>query len=267
MKKKFKYTAEHLEFLRDGYQSMPIRDLVPAFNKVFGLVKTAVQIQSALKSHRITCGRKHSERMMPLRIFTPEQIQFLRAHYMGRNVAELRDIFNKHFGADKTWKQIKFAVHNRNIVCGRTGRFEKGYVSWNKGTKGLTSVNVTSFKKGNNPPNRKPLGSERICSKDGYVLIKVAERNPHTGSPTRYKHKHVHLWEKDNGPVPSGMVVAFKDGNKLNFDPGNRMLISRAELQALNKHGYSKAPDELKPSVLALVKLKVKTFAKARGRL
>ena len=111
------------------------------------------------------------------------------------------------------------------------------------------------------PANRKPLGHERVCSKDGYVLIKVAERNPHTGFPTRYKHKHVHIWEQAHGPVPAGQVVIFMDGDKLNFEPQNLMLVTRAQLLRLNKHGYKDAPKDIKPSVLALSKLEVQTFS------
>jgi len=57
------------------------------------------------------------------------------------------------------------------------------------------------------------------------------------------------------------MVVAFKDADKLNCEPENLMLISRAELLTLNRHGYREMPAELKPSVLALSKLQVKTRA------
>ena len=161
-----------------------------------------------------------------------------------------------------TCEQIRTAVHNRGIISGLTGWFEKGHKSWNKGTKGLTSANKTSFKKGSVPPNRKPVGSERICSKDGYVLIKIKEQNPYTGFPTRYKHKQVHIWEQENGPVLDGFVVGFRDGDKENIEPENLMLLSRAELLRLNQHGYKNAPDELKPSILALTKLEVKTFSK-----
>jgi hypothetical protein len=64
------------------------------------------------------------------------------------------------------------------------------------------------------PAGIKPIGHERTCSRDGFVLIKIAERNPYTGAPTRYKSKHVHIWEKENGPVPEGHVVAFRDKEK-----------------------------------------------------
>ena len=62
-----------------------------------------------------------------------------------------------------------------------------------------------------------------------------------------------------NGPVPEGMVVAFRDSDKLNIEPENLMLISRAELLRLSQHGYKDAPDKLKLSILALTKLEVKT--------
>ena len=245
--------------------SMNARDLAKAFNEHFGVKKTTGQIKAALQNHKIRCGRAHKDRFIDrLRLFIGEQVEFLRENYTGRSVAELRTAFNAEYGTDMTWQQIKTAVHNRGITSGRTGHFPKGHKSWNHGTKGqgLTGANKMSFKAGHVPANRKPLGSERICSKDGYVYIKVAEPDPHTGFPTRYKQKHVHIYEQANGPVPNGYVVIFKDGNKRNCDdPDNLVLVSRAELLRLNQYGYKDASDALKPSIMALSKLEVKTFS------
>lgn len=265
-KSRFKYTPQQIEFLRIGYLSMTVHDLTKAFNDRFGLKKTEVQITSALKNHGIRCGRKPKDRLMPLRLYTEKQARFIAKNYAGQSIAEMTALFNDRFGTDRTQQQIKTFVHNRGITSGRTGRFEKGNKPWNTGTKGqgLTGANRGSFKKGNVPPNRKPLGSERICPKDGFILIKVAEQDPNTGFPTCYKHKHVHIWEQANGPVPEGMVIAFKNGDKTNCELENLMLISRAELLNLNQHGYKDTPDELKPSVLALAKLQVRTWAKEK---
>ena len=182
------------------------------------------------------------------------------------NIHGLTKAFNALFGTDRTWQQTKMFVSNRGIASGRTGRFEKGHMPWNNGSKGygLTGANKRSFKKGNVPANRKPLGTERIDSEDGYILIKVAEKDPNTGFPTRYKHKHVHIWEQANGPVPKGMVVVFKDSDKINCEPENLILISRAELLNLNRHDYKHIPAELKPNVLVLAKLQVKTWGKEK---
>lgn len=241
---------------------MNVRDLAKAFNKKFKLKKTEAGIKSAIENHKIRCGRKPKDRLITkFRLFTAEQIQLIRTSYQDKSISEMRDLFNATFETDMTWQQIKTFVSNRGITSGRSGQFGKGHKSWNKGTKGLTGPNKTSFKKGSIPKNRKGVGTERICSKDGYVLVKVPERDPHTGFQTRWKHKHVYMWEQEHGPVPEGMVVVFRDGDKLNIETDNLMLISRAELLQLNRHGYKDAPAELKPSVLALARVEVKTFS------
>jgi hypothetical protein len=248
---------------------MPIRKLTPAFNAEFGLAKTEIQIKAALNNHRITCGRKYGERIHFAQLYTEKQVQFLRDHYQGRSVAELTALFNQRFAAAMTARQIKAFVSNRGITSGRTGQFEPGHASWNHGVKGYMGANRTSFKKGSVPPNRKPLGTERICPKDGFVSIKIAETNPYTGFSTRYKHKHVHVWEQLHGPVPKGHVVSFIDGDKLNCEPENLMLLTRKELLCLNLHNYKDTPAELKPSVLALAKLEAKAGIRtkpSRGR-
>lgn len=141
--------------------------------------------------------------------------------------------------------------------CEKTGRFLPGLVPWNAGSKGqgLTGANRGRFKKGQVPPNRKPLWSERVDD-EGYTWMKVPEEDPYTGFPTRYKLKHVWIYEQEHGPVPKGYVVIFKDQNKKNIDPENLLAITRADLARLNQAGYKEAPDELKPSILALCRLK-----------
>lgn len=190
--------------------------------------------------------------------YTTKQLQFLRKKYSMISQRDLTAAFNAEFGTAKNVAQIKSVLRNHHIRSGRTGRFEKGHKTWNKETKGLTGANSTSFKKGNKPANRKPLGAERIDSKDGYILMKIKERDPYFGFPTRYKHKHVHVWEKKHGPVSAGHIIAFKDSNRMNCRLKNLMLLSRAELLVLNQHKYREMPDELKPSVLALAKLEAK---------
>ena len=192
--------------------------------------------------------------------YSAEHLEFLRVGYDSMGIPDLARAFNTKFGTGLGDGAIKGVLARAKILSGRTGRFEKGHVSWSAGTKGLVKPNAGNFKKGAIPPNRRPLGAERICPLSGFVLVKVAEKDPHTGALTRYKHKHVHIWEQANGTRPEGMVVAFKDGNKLNCEIDNLMLISRAELLRLNQYNYKEVSEELKPSVLAVAKLEVKMF-------
>jgi hypothetical protein len=259
------YTEAHLRFLRKAYASMKVQDLTIAFNKQFGTSKSEVAIKSALSNNKIVCGRKGSERLINHeRLYTPEQRQFIFDHHVGRSRAEMADLFNRRFGANMTVVQVKAFVANRHLNSGLTGRFEKGQIPPNKGTKGLTGANRTSFKKGDIPSNTRQLYAERI-SKDGYVEIKVPEKNPYTGCPTRFRLKHIWIWEQSHGKIPVSHAILFKDGNPLHCALDNLMLIKRSELLRLNKHGYKEAPAEIKPTVLALAKLEVKTFEAIKG--
>ncbi len=195
--------------------------------------------------------------------FTPEQEQFIRKWYRRLSRKELGEAFREAFGPIKTDTQIVAFIKNHKIQSGRTGCFEKGHQPWNTGTKGLVTPNSGNFRKGNIPPNKRRLWSERI-SKDGYIEISVPEVNPHTGHPTRFKHKHVWIWEGEYGRVPAGHCVLFKDANKRNFDIENLILVTRSEMLSLNLHGYKDMPVELKPSILALAKMEAKAGIRTR---
>lgn len=263
MAQKFRYTTDHIAFLEAGYSLMRIARLTRAFNSHFGLNKSTKAIKTALTSRGITCGRKPGfVKGENIRLFTYEQIEFLRENYKRYSLKELLELVNATFSLNITLGQLRTFTKNHSIQSGRTGRFPKGHKSWNSGTKGqgLCRPNSGSFKKGSVPANIKPLGHERICSKDGYILVKIAETNPYTGTPTRYKAKHIVVWEQHNGPIPEGYNIRFFDGNCRNCDIDNLFIISKSENLRLNQSGFNDLPVDLKPSALILAKLEVKSF-------
>lgn len=197
--------------------------------------------------------------------YTKEHLSFLRKEYRRVSLEKTTEAFNTKFKTKMPESTIRSVLPNYKIISGRTGFFGKGHVPWNAGSKGLTSANRTSYKKGNIPANKKQINAERFCPKSG-VLIKVKERDPYTGRPTRYKSKGVHVWERKNGKVPQGMVVAHKDGNSLNCGIKNLMIISRPELLFLNTNDYKNLPAQLKPSLVALAKMKSLLGVRSRGR-
>lgn len=153
-------------------------------------------------------------------------------------------------------------------ATGRTGCFPKGHAPANRGKTMPCHPNSakTQFKKGGLPHNTKYLGHDRVTV-DGYVEISIADTNPHTGFSRRYVLKHKHLWETLHGPVPAGHVLKCL-GDRLNSDPSNWEMIPRSVLQMLNHRtrtiDYDDAPPELKPTILAVAKLKSLRCAKAR---
>lgn len=263
---RFAYTSEQVEFLRVGYLEMRIPALTEAFNQEFGTRRPETAIKAAVKNRKFRSGRKPGfTRGEQPRILTPEQHDYLVREYRQQSRETLTVKLNEKFGTDFRVSQIIAYLKNHGIKSGRTGTFEKGRQPFNKGTKGFMKPNRTSFKKGSVPKNLKPLGHERIDSKDGYVWIKVAESNPYTTAPTRYRPKHVYVWESRNGPVPDGYVVAFLDGNKLNCEPENLMLITRQELLYLNRNDYANVPEELRRSMLAVAKLECRRYELERA--
>ncbi|MBW2644581.1 MAG: HNH endonuclease [Deltaproteobacteria bacterium] len=253
---RFIYSQEQLYFLCLGYKEIRLPELTQAFNEKFDLDKSEKAIKTALSSRGFTCGRKpglvKGERSV---LFTKEQVSFIKEQYKTYSRNELTVEFNKKFKTEIRVSQIVSCVHNQGINCGRDGHFGKGHVSWNKGTKGLTSANSGSFIKGTVPPNWQPVGSERI-TKDGYVEVKINEPNPYVkGQMTRWKLKHLYLWIKENGSLPVGHMLTFLDGDKENCEQDNLMLISRAVNAYLNRNSYGDLAGELKLSAIAIARV------------
>ena len=190
----------------------------------------------------------------PRHIWSDEEKQYLAEITPGRGYKEIQSMMSCKFGFDYTHHQIKGAITRNKLNTGRTGRFEKGHATWNKGTKGLTKANVTSFKKGQKSHNYKPVGSERI-TKDGYCEIKVSD----TGR--RWRPKHVLIYEKHHGKVPKGSAVIFLDGDKRNFDIDNLYLVTRSQLAMLNKNSLIQKDADLTKTAINVVDLMKKISA------
>ncbi len=156
-------------------------------------------------------------------------------------------IFNQHFKLNINLKQLKACLKNHTITSGRTGQFEKGNSPANKGKKFPGQINKTSFKKGDKPKNYKPVGTERI-DRDGYLLVKVSD----TGAwHERWRHKHKVIWEKENGPIPTGHVLIFLDRNKQNITLDNLQLITQAQLARMNQNKlFQKDPELTKTGLI-----------------
>ena len=192
--------------------------------------------------------------------YLPQEIAWIEARKeMPRR--ELHTLFCAYWQReDVSLVNFKALCKRHGFMTGRTGCFEPGLVPFNKGKTMPFHPNSakTRFKKGQLPHNTKHLGHERM-SKDGYVEISIAETNPHTGYERRYVQKHRHLWEQANGPVPKGHALKCLDGDKTNTDPINWTAVPRGMLPRLagSKVGihYDSAPDEIKPTIMAIARL------------
>ena len=182
-------------------------------------------------------------------IFTDEIAEFVHSNYKGTGPAKMAQIINQKFKTNYSKQQLKSYYANHNLNSGITGYFEKGHIPFNKGIKGKCAAGCekTWFKKGHTPVNHKPVGSERI-SKDGYIEIKVAE-------PNKWMLKHRFVWEKENGPLPKGMIIRFLDDNKLNCNIENMVLVSRAEHIEITRHNLHSCNPEVSKVGVNIAKL------------
>jgi hypothetical protein len=130
-------------------------------------------------------------------------------------------------------QQEMFATTLR--IHGVKSRFIKGQAAHNKGKKWVDFMPAesqiasrkTQFKLRNIPQNWKPIGWERV-TRDGYIEVKV--RDDYGEKRVKnFELKHRLLWEKINGPVPDGMMVKFKDGDKMNITIDNLFLASKKD--------------------------------------
>jgi len=163
--------------------------------------------------------------------YEQEHIDFIKAH-QGASAREMAELFTEHFNIHVTKNQMKAVMYRNNISSGKTGRFEKGNIPHSKGQKmskeQYEKCKPTMFKKGHIPKNHRKIGSERI-TKDGYIEVKIED-------PDVWGLKHRLIYEEHYGEIPAGYSVIFGDGDKLNCDINNLILVSRSELLIMNRN-------------------------------
>ena len=189
--------------------------------------------------------------------WSEEEKEYLKNIVKGHTYKEITVLMNEKFEYQFTESQIKGALNRYKLQTGLNGNFKKGSTPWNKGLKGYMGTNKTSFKKGHQALNYRPIGSERIC-KDGYTEIKVAD-------PNKWKLKHRLIWEEANGPVPKGYALIFGDGDKRNIKLDNLLLVSRAQLARLNQNHLIQNDTELTKTAINVVDLMVKISKIKKG--
>jgi hypothetical protein len=265
------YSEAELRFV-ESHRASGRRALHEAFLRQFGRTDITVDHLKALCTRRgWAIGRR--------RHFSPQDDAMLRELYPDTRTEDValrmgRTLSSTYQRAGTLGLKKSAAFLASPAACrtnGRQGigtRFVKGQVPANKGKPMPFHPNsaATRFKKGQLPHNTKWAGHERV-TQDGYIEISVEQTNPHTGFGRRYVLKHRWEWEKANGPVPAGMALKCLDGNKQHTDPSNWDLVPRALLPRLNgKSGraYDQAPNELKPTILAVAKLEHAAAARTR---
>ena len=199
--------------------------------------------------------------------YSEEQKEFIITNNYGKYSKELAEMFNQHFNTNITAKEIAYFRRNHKLNSGLTGQFKKGNVAHNKGKKqieymsqeSIERTKETRFKKGNKPKNYRPIGSERI-TKDGYIEVKVAD-------PNKWETKNKIIYKQYFGDIPEGHKIIYADGNKLNNDINNLILVSDNEELIMNRHKLRTEDIELTKTGYLIAKVIDKTNMVKNERL
>lgn len=199
--------------------------------------------------------------------YSEEQKEFIITNNYGKYSKELAEMFNQYFNTNITAKEIAYFRRNHKLNSGLTGQFKKGNVAHNKGKKqieymsqeSIERTKETRFKKGNKPKNYRPVGSERI-TKDGYIEVKVAD-------PNKWETKNKIIYKQYFGDIPEGHKIIYADGNKLNNDINNLILVSDNEELIMNRHKLRTENIELTKTGYLIAKVIDKTNMVKNERL
>ena len=168
----------------------------------------------------------------PGRKFTAEQEEWLVAHNH-MSASEMSKGINDEFSLSTSPDEIKGWRARTKNPRPTPSRFQKGHTPFSKGKKwdeymspeSQVRSRMTTFRKGDVPHNVQPLGSISIMS--GYWVMKVTNvGNQHQ----KWKFLHRLLWEKENGPIPKGMNVVFRNGDRNDIRMENLMLMNNKEM-------------------------------------
>ncbi len=145
---------------------------------------------------------------------------------------------------EMTFQEYRQLTKKKMAVVAKGTRFIPGCAAWNKGKKVKVHPNSikTQFKKGGirGAAARKfkavgQISIHRTSKKGGQResrFIKVRDGGPREGRWIPYAK---YVWEKNNGPVPEGYFVVHKDGNRLNDELTNLLVVNHHYHVALQK--------------------------------
>ena len=266
----YSYPQEVHDFVKANAPKMRDSMLAEECNKALGTHFTASAMKSFRGNHGYRNGKKQwtKEEYWKYQTRYPQGVyEFVRDNSWGVSSKEMAEMVNEKFGTSFTQTMMKQFRQRHQIKSGVTGWYQKGHPPGTKGKtieeickhdpEKLARVRSTQFKKGDRPINEMPIGTV-VTNSQGYLIRKKLW--------DRWEFMHRAVWEEHNGPVPDGMIVMFKDGNKQNCDIGNLMLVSRGEIATMTKKGLRFEDPDLTEAAAGMVRLMISANKKRRRK-
>ena len=269
----WKWPQEVVDWLVEnvpGRTTKEVTELInqQGFDEKYGMVFTDASIKGAKSRFHIKSGTPLGNPKGYSSKYPEGMAEYVASIAQGKSTAELTEAVNRKYGVGTIGiRQMKAYKKNHRINTGLTGRFEPGHIPENKGMKmspeAYEKCAPTMFQKGQSPANHKPVGTVSVRNnakkRQKYVYEKVAE-------PNVWRLKHILEWEKHNGPVPKRKAIIFADGDPMNTNIDNLVMVSRSQLAVMNRwgiRGYDKETAEVAANVASL---KIVVSERKRGK-
>ncbi|MCW3125246.1 MAG: hypothetical protein JWO03_904 [Bacteroidetes bacterium] len=248
------WTTRQEALIRKLYPFNAPEVVAAKIGKTKDAVKARAQLLGVKKDPKAKFGRH---------LWTKDEIKYLRSKYRNTKSEDIATylgvpvlaIYHKahKLGLKKSAKFLlaqnkAIGARLANSEAGIASRFPKGHTPENKGKKWTEYLSpemqarsrATTFKKGNLPQNTLYDGAIRF-------------RHDH---PDRGKGRKVYFirlakgkwlemnrytWEQANGPIPKGMLIAYKDGNSENY------ALSNLEMITMKENRFRNAPAQRLP--------------------
>lgn len=208
-------------------------------------------VKLVFKNHNIIIPENiknefRSKAMQDKTTFTPEEDAIIIDNYLDLPIKRIGKLIGRSYtGINGRLRQLGLSIPQElRDERKKMGMYRKGSTPANKGKKMSSEVyertKHTFFKKGNIPHNAKNDWEEvqrSDSSGRAYWRIKLPGKR-------KLVYKHIWLWEKEYGEVPTGYNIIFKNGNSLDCRIENLECISNAEL--MSKNSLHRFPEDLR---------------------
>lgn len=193
-------------------------------------------------------------------IYTDKELKFLSDNIKKYYSPELVKLFNKKFKGNLTCKKLKNLKYKYRILSGlvRNPKADPDPAKWNTKHNQCRRTGRTRQQWLNEVKH--PVGYEYI-GKDGRKYIKIKEE---VGSTTNYMTKARYNYTQKYGLIPEDCVLIHLDGNRLNDNVSNLVLINNYKLYTLNRRGLLFNNKDLNKTSILSIELYFKSLEKKK---
>jgi hypothetical protein len=250
-------TAAQKRFIRKNRLKVSAKDMAKKFGHSDGVVRRW------MKANGVCVSRKRQRKFASSKLIgrtssTPEMDRFLRDHYLvlpDKTIAQLLDkshTFIKTRLRQLGLKKPKWLIDKFK----RESRYQKGNIALNKGRKITEYMSAESIERSKAGRFKKGRRNHNELN-DGDIVLRCS--TPEKGlrllyfiriSKAVWRELQIVEWEKKNGPIPKGHVLACKDGDTLDYRASNWYLITKAQ-NAIRNSGAINLPDGMVAHFLA----------------